>query len=266
VSRPRKPRVDPAPAEAAALARLYHDRPDLTTTHLARHFGIARGSVARSWRGKASRYGRAGHGCPRRRWAASSSFIETRRSGPTRSHSSSDATRARSTGSSSRPGVRSRGAEPVITRTIAAATPTAYPRQARNEDPPCQRPGRVPGLAHAEAALRLGRPRSRSQRAMADAILAEEPPTPKPVPRADVEHALRARSAANDWPGFSSATSAPRPGCAWASSCTRPREARGPTCTRCSRRTTRTGGHRPGSRRRWESQLRAARAAELRVR
>jgi hypothetical protein len=27
---------------------------------------------------------------------------------------------------------------------------------------------------------------------MADAILAEEPPTPKPVPRADVEHALRA--------------------------------------------------------------------------
>jgi hypothetical protein len=46
MSRSRKPRVDLASEEAAALARLYRDRPDLTTAQLARRFGVARCSVA----------------------------------------------------------------------------------------------------------------------------------------------------------------------------------------------------------------------------
>jgi plasmid maintenance system antidote protein VapI len=59
--RPRKPRVDLTPEQAAALARLYHYRPDLTTAQLARRFGIARGSVAAivARQGIALRAGRA---------------------------------------------------------------------------------------------------------------------------------------------------------------------------------------------------------------
>src|SRR4051794_464580 len=46
MSQSRKPRADLRPEQAAALARLYRDRPDLTTGALARRFGIARCSVA----------------------------------------------------------------------------------------------------------------------------------------------------------------------------------------------------------------------------
>jgi hypothetical protein len=46
MSRPRKPRVKLGSDQAAALAGLDRDRPDLTTADLARRFGIARCSVA----------------------------------------------------------------------------------------------------------------------------------------------------------------------------------------------------------------------------
>jgi predicted DNA-binding transcriptional regulator AlpA len=46
MSLPRKPRVDLGSDQAAALAGLYRDRPELTTADLARRFGIARCSVA----------------------------------------------------------------------------------------------------------------------------------------------------------------------------------------------------------------------------
>ena|ERR1700686_164685 len=91
-ARPRKPRVDLTADQVAELARLYGERPDITTDELARRFGVARASVA----GIARRQGVSSApdvpARPEAKWPAFSSYTPIRVFAWTRSQRSSSST------------------------------------------------------------------------------------------------------------------------------------------------------------------------------